>query len=97
MKKGDIFEGKVIRTDFPNKGIVEIDGKKIAIKNASIYVDQIVFRKALIICQFSKSITNFPQLPTVWGEAITCRSSPTLRPDHFVNSLPRYHTTALTR
>lgn len=34
MKKGDIFEGKVIRTDFPNKGIVEIDDKKVAIKNA---------------------------------------------------------------
>lgn len=34
MKKGDIFEGKVIRTDFPNKGIVEIEGKNVAIKNA---------------------------------------------------------------
>ena len=70
---------------------------KIATKNAPIYVDQIVFRKALIRCQFSKSITNFPQLPTVWGEAITCRSSPTLRPDHFVNLLPRYHANSLIR
>lgn len=34
MKKGDIYEGKVIRTDFPNKGIVEIEEKKVAIKNA---------------------------------------------------------------
>ena len=34
MKKGDIYEGKVIRTDFPNKGIVEISDKKVAIKNA---------------------------------------------------------------
>lgn len=65
--------------------------------NAQIYVDQIVFRKALIICQLSKSITNFSQLPTVWGEAITCRSSPTLRPDHFAITLPHYHTTALIR
>ena len=65
--------------------------------NAPIYVDQIVFRKVLIICQFSKSITNFSQLPTVWGEAITCRSSPTLRPDHFATALPHYHATALIR
>ena len=65
--------------------------------NAPIYVDQIVFRKALIRCQFSKSITNFPQLPTFWGEAITCRSSPTLRPDHFATTLLRYHANSLTR
>ena len=65
--------------------------------NAQIYVDQIVFRNALIRCQFSESITNFSQLPTVWGEAITCRSSPTLRPDHFATALPHYHTTALIR
>ena len=26
MKKGDIFEGKVIRTEFPNKGIIDIEG-----------------------------------------------------------------------
>ena len=55
------------------------------------------FRKALIRCQFSKSITNFPQLPTVWGEAITCRSSPTLRPDHFATALPHYCTNSLVR
>ena len=24
MKKGDIFEGKVIRTEFPNKGIIAV-------------------------------------------------------------------------
>lgn len=70
--------------------------RQIAI-SALIYVDQIVFRKALIICQFSKSITNFSQLPTVWGEAITCRSSPTLCPDHFATTLPHYHATALIR
>lgn len=34
MKKGDIFEGTVLRTEFPNKGIVEIDGQRITVKNA---------------------------------------------------------------
>ncbi len=38
MKKGDIFEGCVLRTDFPNKGIVEVqteDGSvHITVKNA---------------------------------------------------------------
>ena len=34
MKKGDIFEGKVIKTEFPNKGILEIEGKKVIVKNA---------------------------------------------------------------
>lgn len=34
MKKGDIFEGKVIKTEFPNKGILEIEGKKVVVKNA---------------------------------------------------------------
>ncbi len=34
MKKGEIYEGRVISTDFPNKGIVEIDNRKITIKNA---------------------------------------------------------------
>ena len=34
MKKGDIFEGKVIRTEFPNKGIIDIDGQKVIVKNA---------------------------------------------------------------
>ena len=34
MKKGDIFEGKVIRIEFPNKGIIDIEGKKVIVKNA---------------------------------------------------------------
>ena len=34
MKKGDIFEGNVVKTEFPNKGIVYIDDKKIVVKNA---------------------------------------------------------------
>jgi len=34
MKKGDILEGRVLRTDFPNKGILEIDGQNVTIKNA---------------------------------------------------------------
>ena len=33
MKKGDIFEGKVIRTEFPNKGIIDIEGQKVIVKN----------------------------------------------------------------
>ena len=34
MKKGDIFEGKVIRTEFPNKGIIDIEGQKVIVKYA---------------------------------------------------------------
>ena len=34
MKKGDIFVGKVLHTDFPNKGILEIDAQRVAVKNA---------------------------------------------------------------
>lgn len=34
MKKGDIFEEKVIRTEFPNKGIIDIEGQKVIVKNA---------------------------------------------------------------
>ena len=34
MKKGDIFEGKVIRTEFPNKGFIDIEGQKVIVKNA---------------------------------------------------------------
>lgn len=33
MKKGDILTGKVLRTDFPNKGILEVEGQKIQVKN----------------------------------------------------------------
>ncbi len=34
MKKGDILEGKVIKTEFPDKGIVEVEGKRIVVKHA---------------------------------------------------------------
>lgn len=34
MKKGQIYEGVVERVDFPNKGIVTIDDKKVTVKNA---------------------------------------------------------------
>ena len=34
MKKGDIFEGIVRKIEFPNKGIVEIEGQKIVVKNS---------------------------------------------------------------
>lgn len=34
MKKGQILEGMVSRMDFPNKGIVEVDGREIIVKNA---------------------------------------------------------------
>ncbi|MDO5147119.1 MAG: 23S rRNA (uracil(1939)-C(5))-methyltransferase RlmD [Eubacteriales bacterium] len=34
MKKGDILEGKVRETEFPNKGIVFVEEQKIIVKNA---------------------------------------------------------------
>lgn len=34
MKKGDVFEGTVLRMDFPNKGILEIEQQRIEVKNA---------------------------------------------------------------
>lgn len=33
MKKGDIVTGKVVRTDFPNKGILKAEGEEIQVKN----------------------------------------------------------------
>ncbi|NLC67217.1 MAG: 23S rRNA (uracil(1939)-C(5))-methyltransferase RlmD [Clostridiaceae bacterium] len=33
MKKGARYAGEVIRVDFPNKGIVRVDGEKVAVKN----------------------------------------------------------------
>ncbi len=33
MKKGVQYEGEVLRMDFPNKGILQIDGKKVVVKN----------------------------------------------------------------
>lgn len=33
MKKGQIYEGQVIRVEFPNKGIVDFEGKRVVIKN----------------------------------------------------------------
>ena len=34
MKKGDLFEGIVDAIEFPNKGIVTVDGERIVVKNA---------------------------------------------------------------
>jgi 23S rRNA (uracil-5-)-methyltransferase RumA len=34
MKKGQIYEGLVNRVDFPNKGILDIDGEKVTVKNS---------------------------------------------------------------
>ena len=34
MKKGEINEGTVERIEFPNKGVVVIDGEKAIVKNA---------------------------------------------------------------
>ena len=34
MKKGDTCEAKVERIEFPNKGILHIDGEKVVVKNA---------------------------------------------------------------
>ena len=33
MKKGQIIEGKIIRLDFPNKGVMEIEEGKVTVKN----------------------------------------------------------------
>ena len=33
MKKGQVFEGIVERVDFPDKGVVLVDGEKVAIKH----------------------------------------------------------------
>ena len=34
MKKGDLFEGIVETIEFPNKGIVTVDGERVVVKNA---------------------------------------------------------------
>ncbi len=34
MKKGQVYEGIVKRVDFPNKGIVELEGEKVVVKNS---------------------------------------------------------------
>ena len=34
MKKGDIYEAVVERIEFPNKGILHIDGERAVVKNA---------------------------------------------------------------
>lgn len=34
MKKGETYEGIVQEIEFPNKGIIEIDGEKVVVKNA---------------------------------------------------------------
>ena len=34
VKKGMEYTGTVERTDFPNKGIVYVDGEKVCVKNA---------------------------------------------------------------
>ena len=34
MKKGQVYEGRVDRIDFPNKGIILIDDDKVTVKNA---------------------------------------------------------------
>ena len=33
MKKGEEYTGVVVRTEFPNKGIVELEDRKIVVKN----------------------------------------------------------------
>ena len=34
MKKGDMFEAVVETIDFPNKGMLHVDGERIIVKNA---------------------------------------------------------------
>ena len=33
MKKGQIYEGVIKRVDFPNKGIIDLEGRKVTVKN----------------------------------------------------------------
>ena len=33
MKKGEIYEGIVEKTEFPNKGIVTVEDRRVAVKN----------------------------------------------------------------
>ena len=33
MKKGEIYQGVIEKIDFPNKGIVNVDGEKVIVKN----------------------------------------------------------------
>ena len=33
MKKGEIYQGIIERVEFPNKGIVQIEDKKVIVKN----------------------------------------------------------------
>ena len=34
MKKGDMYEAVVETIDFPNKGILHVDGERVIVKNA---------------------------------------------------------------
>ena len=34
MKKGEIYEGLVEKTEFPNKGIVTVEERRVAVTNA---------------------------------------------------------------
>jgi tRNA/tmRNA/rRNA uracil-C5-methylase (TrmA/RlmC/RlmD family) len=43
LKKGLDYEGKVIKSIYPNKGIVECEGEKIAVKNV-LEVQKVSFR-----------------------------------------------------
>ena len=42
MKKGEVYTGTVERMDFPNRGIVTIDGETAVVKNALIRMPQLV-------------------------------------------------------
>ena len=33
MKKGEIYQGIIEKVEFPNKGIVQIEDKKVIVKN----------------------------------------------------------------
>jgi 23S rRNA (uracil-5-)-methyltransferase RumA len=36
LKRGQEYQGNVIRVDFPNKGIIEVDGEKVAVKETIV-------------------------------------------------------------
>lgn len=34
MKKGQVYEGRVLRVEFPNKGIINVDDRRVIVKNS---------------------------------------------------------------
>ena len=54
LKKGLDYEGKVIKSIYPNKGIVECEGEKIAVKNV-LEGQKVSFRHRSLFVRISNS------------------------------------------